>query len=385
MKIRKFFFPFTAAICTVPEAEQTVLCHAMQGGYAVRCRRKENYLLLRVSGRYAAELCSFLCGEGYPAERRRSRVLPYLKRPGVLVGAVIFAVLIALLSGLVWRVDISGGKDLDDAWLREQLSAVGVREGAWRRAIDNDRVRIRMMRQTDKIAWMSVVIDGTIARVQIVAAEPKAEPAEEGLSHIRAARDGMISRIETLCGQDMVRVGDTVRAGELLVSGIVEERDGDIGFYRAVSRVYALTNREETVRVDYEQTEKKQGAPRLCGLELSFFGFSLKIPLRYGLEDENCVIMNKKEPLAVFPGFSTPVTALSRYAVPQSEQTVRLTTEQAVERARNEAFVRLLDSFDGDIVTRRTVVTEDERGVTVTVTALCEENIAQSVPFTVEP
>ena len=55
-----------------------------------------------------------------------------------------------------------------------------------------------------------------------------------------------------------------------------------------------------------------------------------------------------------------------------------------MDRARTEAFARLLASIDGSVVTRRTTVTEDEKGVTVTVTALCEENIGQSIPFTAE-
>ncbi|MGN1473986.1 MAG: sporulation protein YqfD [Eubacteriales bacterium] len=385
MKLRDFLPCFPAVICTVPEAEREAVGFAMQRGFAVRCRRKGARLFISVSGRSSAELLRQLADCGYSAELRRSRILPYLKRPGIPVGFFLFVLILYLLSGVVWRVEISGAEKLDEIWLREQLSAVGVCEGAARRSIDNDRVRILMMRRTEQIAWMSVVLDGTIARVQIVETEPK-PPAdtENRFSHIRAARDGMISRIETVRGQDMVRVGDTVRAGELLVSGIVEERDGDIGLYNAVSKVYAMTNREETVRVAYEEQLIKPGTPRLCGLELSFFGFSVKIPLRYGLDEENCVIMTRKDTLDVFPGFSTPVIALSRYAISQTAETVCLTREEAVDRARTEAFSRLLASIDGSVVTRRTTVTEDEKGVTVTVTALCEENIAQSIPFTAE-
>ena len=83
-------------------------------------------------------------------------------------------------------------------------------------------------------------------------------------TNLKAAADGIIKRIDVTSGNCIVKVGDTVAKGDILVSGMEERADGT-KFVHSAGRVTAVIEREVTVTAKcnaenrrFNGTEKNQ-------------------------------------------------------------------------------------------------------------------------------
>lgn len=176
----------------------------------------------RIGRRGFCALRPFLRLTGCRVRIRRKRGLPFLwqrlrRRAGFLCGFVMFVAAVAVLTGFIWRVELVGVKRLDAAALRGDLRRLGLYRGVWRGRLDRDRIRAELERITPEAAWIDIDIRGVVAVVRVV--ERALSPAQEEPGDLVAARDGLISRLVVYRGTPVVREGDTVRQGQLLVSG----------------------------------------------------------------------------------------------------------------------------------------------------------------------
>ena len=80
--------------------------------------------------------------------------------------------------------------------------------------------------QYDDVVWVSASLDGSRLKIQIKENEDSFEKEEkkkdENAVDLVASSDGVITKIVTRTGTPQVHVGDTVKKGDILVSGRVE-------------------------------------------------------------------------------------------------------------------------------------------------------------------
>ena len=224
------------------QCDEHLLALAVLHGAYLRIIEKEESTVFEVDATSEEIIIDKLRAFGYEPRKKRSLIKPYKKRYGLFVGAAIFIAIFIVFSQMIWSIDISGNERLTEEEVLTLLDSCGVREGMWNRKIDNDKTRILVMNRSHDIAWMSVNVSGMLARVQIAEATLNNDPVVSSqYSNIVASKDGVISDITVESGKPMVSVGDTVKAGELLISGIIEERDGDISLVNAKGSVIART------------------------------------------------------------------------------------------------------------------------------------------------
>ena len=80
------------------------------------------------------------------------------------------------------------------------------------------------------------------------------------MQNIVAARDGLITKIEALDGVTCAAVGETVQAGQVLLSGVADSPRG-CRYMRATGRIWARTWYEWTVPVPLETVLKDGTEP----------------------------------------------------------------------------------------------------------------------------
>ncbi len=332
------------------------------------------------------DLRRLLSNMGYSCIRKRNRLFEYRKRYGLIVGLVVFLIIISFFSNLLWSIDVSGNKRLSDAEVKKILEICGVTEGIPIRKIDNDKIRIEAMNISKDIGWLSVNVKGM--RADVVIAEAVRTPAREennGYSHIIAACDGIISEIVVESGVAMVRPGDTVRKGEMLVSGIIEERDGDVALTKAKARIYAKTEHVIEVYQEYKAENKHVIGEKLRNLTINFLGKSINFHGIYGLDASECDIIHKRGSVYLFEGFRLPVSYVAEYCLLSEESSVSLSNDAARDAAERTAYDRLFSSADVELLSKRLVADYGEDGVKITLYAVCEENISIELPFAAEP
>ena len=216
--------------------------------------------------------------------RRKGLVFPFLKiknRLGLFAGAVAFAVLVSVLSGFVWDVDIEGNDRIPTAQLEEFLSENGLHSGVWWDGVEKDRIESLVMASFEDCAWVHINEIGTTARVEIreTRKKPHIAPSKTP-ANLKATDDGIIVKAEVFDGWQVAKRGDSVTKGDLLISGVYEsEKKKGNQFTHArgayIARVvYPFENtvsRTQSYRAYTGSREYKT---------LLFFG--LKIPLYIG-------------------------------------------------------------------------------------------------------
>lgn len=153
----------------------------------------------------------------------RKNGLPFLihrfrRRRMLFIGAIIFCLALYFLSSLIWTVDVSGTRKLSTARVKELAAAEGLKPGNFCFRVSRDQVESYLLRQLPEVSYVEVDVHPR-AKVRVV---EKKEPApSQGPCHIVAKKEGVIDSILVMNGQAMVKDGDLVKKGQVLISGAI--------------------------------------------------------------------------------------------------------------------------------------------------------------------
>lgn len=207
-------------------------------------------------------------------------VADHKTRYGAAVGFLLFCFLIWFLSGGIWNICIEGNSRVSSQQLTASLKQIGITEGTRLKKFLAKEKRNELLQLEPELAWASLNTEGCLLTLLVQEAEPAPQLQEEQPSNLKAAVDGVITKIKLLSGTAQVAVGDTVRQGDLLAAGLVEYSDQSTRFVRARGEIWANTVREYRLEQPLNITEVARTSRRQKRTVLQFFG--LNIPLFCG-------------------------------------------------------------------------------------------------------
>jgi similar to stage IV sporulation protein len=179
-----------------------------------RMRAKDFYALHALRRGMRCRI-SILEKRGLPFVYTRNRFRKVLLFGWLIVLALLFAA-----SRYIWFVDIEGCETVGKEDIRQLLKNEGIFAGTPIKDMDVYSLGSALMEQDPRISWAGVTLKGVILSVEIKEAELPPEIIDDTKpANIYAAKDAMITKVTALRGEAMVMPGDTVRAGELLISG----------------------------------------------------------------------------------------------------------------------------------------------------------------------
>ena len=187
------------------------------------CHRKDYKKIAEIAEKITAKIY-IMDSKGIMHE-----VNKYKKRASLYIGAVVMAVVLSVFSNMLCIVSVTGNIRIPEEIILNQLEISGLSKGRFVKNIDIKSVKKKMLAQNDEISWIGINIKGAKAEVEIVEKVlkpyiiPKNQPAD-----IVASKDGIIETIVVKDGFQTAQKGDTVKKGQLLVSGINQSNQGDI-------------------------------------------------------------------------------------------------------------------------------------------------------------
>ena len=183
-----------------------------EGGLVV-CLGASNFCLLRPLARSSRCRVRILQKKGLPFYWRRLR-----GRQVLLAGTLLFFLSLYLLGSFIWSIELVGIVEPDQAAkIRAEVEKEGIRPGSWKGNIDPDSLARQIILHNPELAWVHVDIQGTVL---IIDAVPKQLQSLVGMPcHLVAREEGVIQDIALLAGEPLVKVGDTVQRGEILIRG----------------------------------------------------------------------------------------------------------------------------------------------------------------------
>lgn len=146
-------------------------------------------------------------------------------RKAFLIGAVAFIGAVIYLSTFVLFIKVEGFEGKERNRLVSALAKKGLRPGVLRGEILKKKSLIEreIMIDTPGAVWLGISIRGVVADVKVV--KRKTAPQRIKVCDIVAGWDGVITRLITIRGTPVVKEGDSVARGDLLISGTIWHND----------------------------------------------------------------------------------------------------------------------------------------------------------------
>lgn len=340
------------------------------------CVAKSDYSALRAVARKSKMRLRVKQRHGLPFHTRK-----YKGRLGLLVGAVLFFVVLYVLSLYVWDVEVNGNVALTKEQVLTVMSDIGVRPGALKSDLKAKLMEQQAMVALPELSWIAINQQGSVVSVELKEREvpPESVPQDEPCNMISTST-GQVVRLEVYTGTAAVKAGDAVIKGQLLINGVVEDAMGNSVLKHATGKIFAATRHTLRVEVPLEQTVAVQTGNVITRKRVSVFGIDLPVSIA-SIPDEGYTCQMTKEPLTI-GGAKLPVTIYTETWTQQVEKQVTLTEEEASQQAREQIAQKEGQELSGiEIIDRRENAVLENGVYILEVQYDCEENIAQESPI----
>ena len=294
----------------------------------------------------------------------------YKRRFGIFAGIVIFFAVLQFMSGFIWIIEVEGNKTVTDREILAICEEIGIKIGVKRNSIDTKNTPQDLLLKTDKLSWGSFNIEGCKLTVNVTEIVPKTEDNTVA-TNLKAAKDGIIEKIDVTSGNPVVKVGDIVKKGDLLVSGITETMR-DTKFVHSIGTVTAKT--EETITLFEPFIKKTETLTGKTAKRRVLEVFGIKIPLYIGKEKGNFKTETDCKNLKLLSQ-NIPIKIYTKKFI--------FVKKENLTRDYNELCQQLRERLEKESKTKNFNVktkdfTQNENGVTLTAVVTKTEDITYS-------
>lgn len=339
---------------------------------------EKNLKILTEQAKKAGASFTVISIKGLPVkfERHKGRI-------GFIVGAVIFIVILFYFSGFIWSVEITGNSTVSTADIEYTLSELGLSPGVRKNSFNSKSLEQQALMKLPELSWMHINLDGSVAKVEV--GERTQEPeivADDRPCNIKASQTGQILSIQVYEGVTELKVNDTVKKGELLVSGVIEEPKTQITRYvHARAKVIARTEHQLTVTVPYKtiKTEDTGKVVKKYALDI----MNAEIPFYRSEPQGNYRRLVYKSPLTIF-GVQFPIAWKTTVFCEYVNTPVTLTKPQALQKAKELLAQKEKTELSGVTIKSKQYSQDAGRNVlTLKGDYVCEEDIGvmQEISF----
>lgn len=204
----------------------------------------------------------------------------YKRRKTFIAGAILFVFLFYFMSSFVWSIEVEGNEKLATETIIDRVYELGVKPGVLKYRINPHDVASSLMFDINELSWVSVVIKGTKVKIEVSEGVEKPKLVKkDSPCDIVAVRDGVVKSIFVKSGLEAVKVGETVKKDQVLISGTVpvKNQEDNPRILHAIGDVIARTWYDASVPVETKVFEKIRTGRKKDNVSLVLF--SKKIDL----------------------------------------------------------------------------------------------------------
>jgi len=234
-------------------------------------------------------------------------VSKYSKRIGVFLGILILFISVFFSSKFVWKINVSGNSNTSDEEVIDLLEKCGFKLGTYIPSVNFDTVHNLFLLNSDSISWISVNLEGNIANVKIKETMKDDISHENGYANVVARYDGQIAFISVHEGVKTVNIGDIVREGDILISGVIDSKSEGVRFVRADGIVKAYVRKKISVKVPMKEEVKHYTGAHSSDKRIKIFSKNINIFKKYRNRDILYDKIETSEKLRLFGTFELPI------------------------------------------------------------------------------
>ena len=281
-----------------------------------------------------------------------------LSRPVLIGGLVILILLTTLLPTRMLFFCVEGNDHIPTRQILEIASQCGIRFGSARREVRSERVKNALLRAIPDLEWVGINTAGCVATISVRERNRVDETSEhKGVSSIVAACDGIIREITVTSGSTAFKVGQAVKAGQVLISGYTD-CGLSIRAERAKGEILAETNR--TLSLVMPQNDAQRGDLIRQSRKYSLIIGKKRINFYQdsGNLDTSCVKMYEENYVTLPGGFQLPITIVTEICI-SYDQTAATEYDDTVLPSYAERYLRS-HMVAGQILTKEETITQED-------------------------
>lgn len=315
----------------------------------------------------------------------------FRRRYAFLVGMAASLSAVFLLSQFILTVEVRGNDRVPAAVILSELRRLGVRPGAFGPALDEGAIAQEALLALGDLSWMAVNLHGTRAEVLVREREPKPPLEDDRIpADVVAEATGILTHLETWQGKALFREGDTVVAGDVVISGWMPIEPppysglGDLGgrAVRAQGRVEARTWRTLTASIPLETAVKEPTGRETTRLSLCVLGKRLNFYRNSGISYPEYDKITRVHTLTLPGGRTLPLSLVTQTLREVELLSAPVDAEGAAAMLEAALEERLDALVEGGRVVSREVSRVEEGGLlTVRLLAECREEIGRTVEW----
>ena len=234
----------------------------------------------------------------------------YRKRKIFVIFLIIISLCIYTSSKYIWNIDIRVEDNLPIENLEKDLEELGVTKGKRKSQIDTSEIINELRLKRNDISWIGIDIEGTNVIVKIVKADEKPEIVDNSeYCNIVAIKDGIVTKITAQNGTALVKTGDTVKKGDILIAGYMEGKYTEPRYVHSLGNVQGKVWYTKKMQVPYKQEISKETGNQEKKYQIKFNNFQInfyKTLSKFKIYDTIYAEQNLK----IFSNFYLPISVV---------------------------------------------------------------------------
>ena len=305
------------------------------------------------------------------------KIFKYRKRRIALYLSLVLIIAIYISTRFIWKINIMGSTSISDDEIYGCLKELGVKPGMFIKKLDKSHISDALRAKYYNIAWVGVEIDGINLELQIIEKNlDNLKDEHEQIGNIVSNINATITNIVATNGTPMLKKGDIVNVGDVLIEGKIYYINQEPLEVHASGIVKGMVSYEYTREYKYIEQIKEYTGNKKRGI--SFYINTKEFELNY-LPKHYIYDITKVEKKINLLGCTLGV-GYNEYCQYRNSE-VKHTKEELQKLADNE-FQRHLSDFLAQNATRVLIdtiinVQETKDGITYSVKYYCEEEIGE--------
>ncbi len=281
------------------------------------------------------------------------KIFKYRRRKILLTGMIFFVLSLYILSGFVWKINITGNERIANEDINKFLKENNIKIGSLKRNIIPQEVETAIIKNFPDFSWVSLRKNGTSLEIAVAENIEKKEIIDRDTPcNIIAKKDGIIDSIATSEGEAVVGIGDVVKKGDVLVKSEVYLREDQDGKHYTYVHADADIIAKTYVKIDFTVpkvvTIRKYTGKNEVDYSVTLFEKKLKLSYHKQKFDQSLFYTDMKQ-LKFGEDYPLPIIFIKHFELETKDRKKELTENEMIELANKTITNKIISDLDFDV------------------------------------
>jgi len=187
-----------------------------------------------------------------------------------LISCIFGLITLYLLTHLMVKVEVIHTKKEIRDLLTYSLEERGIKKNTWKKSYQEiEQIKKEILDEyPEKLEWIEIETQGMNYIVRVEERKLESLKEEKTSCHIVATKDGIVKDMIYSKGEAVVKTNDSVKKGDILISGIIKKDEEEKGVVCATGEVYGEVWYQVSASIPLNYKEKTQTGKKRWNLKL---------------------------------------------------------------------------------------------------------------------